>query len=421
MRHKTHTIIQRFLEHELTRHPFVVPVVTLILLSIISLGSIVWFGSQTQGTGEPHTVQLSVAGEKETIPTRAVNVRDLLKRLDIKLHEGDIVEPATDTPINSDDFRVNVYRAKPVTIIDGEERIQSFSAATTPRSIAVQAGVDVFPEDKIEYADAQEAIREQALGANLIIDRATAVRFYLYGTATTIRTHATTVGDLLEEKGIVPAASDTVEPNSSTLISPEMEIKINRQGTKTATESEEIPFETEYVEDDSLSFGTIAVRQEGSTGSKLITYQIELENNVEISRTKVQELINKQPVTRVVARGQAISIPADKTQIMSAAGLSPGDYPYALYIINHENGLWCPTRWQGQSHCPPYYEPIHNPSDPYVGYGLCQSTPAIKMASFGDDWKTNVVTQMKWCHDYAVGRYGSWAAAYEFWTANRWW
>src|SRR5690606_5252159 len=131
---------------------FMVPAVTLIFLSVITLVSIVWFGSQTRGAGEPHTVQLSVAGQKETIPTRAVNVRDLLKRLDIELYEGDVVEPAVDTPITSDDFRVNVYRAKPVTIIDGEDRIQAFSAATTPRSIAAQAGVNVYPEDNIEYA-----------------------------------------------------------------------------------------------------------------------------------------------------------------------------------------------------------------------------------------------------------------------------
>lgn len=421
MRRKTEHFIQRFLAHELTRHPFMVPAVTLVLLSIVTLFCIIWFGSQTRGAGEPHTVQLTVAGQKETIPTRAVNVRDLLKRLDIELHEGDVVEPALDTRITSDEFRVNVYRAKPVTIIDGDERIQAFSAATTPRSIAAQAGVNVFPEDAIEYADAQDAIREQVLGANLIIDRATPVQFFLYGTSTTVRTHATTVGDLLTEKGIVLAATDTVSPAANTPIKRDIEIQINRQGTKTATETEEIAFEIEYIDDDSLSFGTIAVRQEGSPGSKLITYQIELENSVEVGRKKVQELINKQPVKRIVARGKAISIPADRTQIMASAGMTPDEYPYAQYIINHENGLWCPTRWQGQFHCPPYYEPIHSPNDPSIGYGLCQSTPANKMATFGEDWKTNVVTQMKWCDDYAIRRYGSWAGAYEFWTANRWW
>jgi hypothetical protein len=52
---------------------------------------------------------------------------------------------------------------------------------------------------------------------------------------------------------------------------------------------------------------------------------------------------------------------------------------------------------------------------------LCQSTPASKMASAGDDWRTNPVTQIKWCTGYAVGRYGSWTNAYEFWAAHSWW
>ena len=54
-------------------------------------------------------------------------------------------------------------------------------------------------------------------------------------------------------------------------------------------------------------------------------------------------------------------------------------------------------------------------------YGLCQALPATKMASAGADWRDNPVTQLKWCHGYAIGRYGTWRAAYNFWLANHWW
>jgi hypothetical protein len=43
------------------------------------------------------------------------------------------------------------------------------------------------------------------------------------------------------------------------------------------------------------------------------------------------------------------------------------------------------------------------------------------MASAGADWATNPVTQLKWCNGYAVGRYGSWGAAYNHWLANHNW
>jgi hypothetical protein len=46
-------------------------------------------------------------------------------------------------------------------------------------------------------------------------------------------------------------------------------------------------------------------------------------------------------------------------------------------------------------------------------YGIPQSLPGSKMAKFGDDWKTNPATQIKWGLDYIEGRYdtpcGAWA------------
>jgi len=54
-------------------------------------------------------------------------------------------------------------------------------------------------------------------------------------------------------------------------------------------------------------------------------------------------------------------------------------------------------------------------------YGLCQALPAAKMASAGEDYMDNPVTQLKWCDGYASGRYGSWGEAFAFWKENKWW
>ncbi|WP_330304240.1 MULTISPECIES: transglycosylase SLT domain-containing protein [unclassified Streptomyces] len=53
-------------------------------------------------------------------------------------------------------------------------------------------------------------------------------------------------------------------------------------------------------------------------------------------------------------------------------------------------------------------------------YGLVQALPGSKMASAGADWKTNPKTQIKWGLDYMNSRYGSPAAAWNFWQANGW-
>src|SRR5206468_3396393 len=139
-----------------------------------------------------------------------------------------------------------------------------------------------------------------------------------------------------------------------------------------------------------------------------------LKDNIETGRTLIQKVVAKQPVTQIVVVGSSLSgIKGD----MALAGIAPSDYQYADYIISRESG-WCPTKAQGQyGGCPPYAGSV--PS--YGGYGLCQSTPGSKVATAGGDWATNPVTQLRWCSGYAIGRYGSWAAAYSHWVANHNW
>lgn len=91
-------------------------------------------------------------------------------------------------------------------------------------------------------------------------------------------------------------------------------------------------------------------------------------------------------------------------ELMSQAGIDQNDWAAADYIVSHESS------WSDSA------------TEPNSGaYGLCQSLPAIKMASAGSDWQTNPVTQLKWCNDYAQTRYGGWQGAYAHWTAWRWW
>lgn len=93
-----------------------------------------------------------------------------------------------------------------------------------------------------------------------------------------------------------------------------------------------------------------------------------------------------------------------KSDWMRAAGIADSDFGYVDYIISHESG------WN--------YHAVNRSSG---AYGLPQSLPAGKLASAGADWRDNPVTQLRWAHNYAVGRYGSWEAAYHFWTVNHWW
>lgn len=124
------------------------------------------------------------------------------------------------------------------------------------------------------------------------------------------------------------------------------------------------------------------------------------------------------PVVAPVATPAPIVVPTGSVASwMAAAGVSASDWTYVNYIMGNESGA-CPTKWQGERTCPDTYSELYDPSTAGVGYGLCQSTPAIKMSTAGADWATNPVTQMRWCDQYANSRYGGWANAAAHWKAQ---
>lgn len=51
-------------------------------------------------------------------------------------------------------------------------------------------------------------------------------------------------------------------------------------------------------------------------------------------------------------------------------------------------------------------------------YGLGQANPGKKMASFGEDWQTNAITQAKWMMAYIEGTYGSPVNAWGHWQIS---
>lgn len=388
--------------HNWHKHPFVIPVAMLLVLFFTVLGLFVFVGRERVLATDSHLVVLSYDKKQETVPTRAKNVGEFLDRVGVTLNEGDVVEPSQETEILDEKFRVNVYRARPVVVVDGARKTFAFSAATTPRSVASQAGVEVYPEDKLESKMETDFVRDGTIGEKVVIDRATPTNLNLYGTPIPIRTHAETVGELLTEKKIELGEGDSVQPAAETPITPQLQIFVTRSGTQIVTVEEAIPMEVQTVQDASLSFGATAIRQKGAPGKRVVTYQIELTNGQETGRKEIQSIVAQEPVKQIVARGKAFDINKDKAAVMAAAGIRQSDYPYVDYIVSRESG-WRVSATNGRT------------------WGLCQALPGSKMSSAGADWQTNPVTQLKWCSGYATGRYGTWEAAYNFWTANHWW
>lgn len=412
---KQYNALKRPAKLGLEDRPYILPIIGLVL-GVLLVGVVLFFGDrQDIRPSSSHVVFVSDNGRKETVNTRAPTVGDLVKKMPLKLISQDVVEPSLDTPIVEDNFRINIYRARPVTVVVGGEKSVVLSGQRSARVIAQAAGLNVYPEDLVVFEPGQ--VSQGVLGEEVVVERSAPLTLNLYGTPITVRTHATTVAGLLAEKQIVLASGDSVKPSLNSKLKRNAQVFVVRKGTKIQTVLKLIPAPVQRIKDNKLTFGVTVVRQPGSPGKKLITYAITTKNG-KITKTQIQAAVVVDPVTEIVAVGTNVDIPTNKTQILARAGVRPSDYQYINYIISHESG-WCYTKWQGEiGYCPAYHGA---PTVAYQGYGLCQATPGYKMATAGSDWAWNPVTQVVWCSNYAEGRYGSWAAAYEHWLVYNSW
>ncbi|MGQ7379501.1 ZmpA/ZmpB/ZmpC family metallo-endopeptidase [Streptococcus suis] len=78
------------------------------------------------------------------------------------------------------------------------------------------------------------------------------------------------------------------------------------EGTDSVTETVEIPFETEYVDDPTLLVGKTKVVTNGVNGSKTVTTTYQTIKGVRQENPTVTEEITKQPVKQVIARGTKV-------------------------------------------------------------------------------------------------------------------
>ena len=285
-------------------HAFSASIFAILLIFFFFAGKLIVTNGLNIGSNDSHIVNLYVDDQESNAPTRATTVGEFIDKAHISINEGDKIEPDIKTPIDSDNFKINIYRAKPITIIDGANEIKLLSPQRNPELIAKNAGLTTYPEDTLKITTATNFVQDYIIGEKLTIGRATPVTISLYGLpAVTYRSHVKTVGELLKEKAIIPEAGATVLPAQDTLITPNMPIFISKFGKTVATVEEPISFEIESVPDPSKSNGVTTITTPGIEGKRQVMYELTISDSKEVSRTKIHELIINYPQKQLQTRG----------------------------------------------------------------------------------------------------------------------
>ena len=326
----------------------VIAVLGVFLAFQIFTGNSRVFADDPTPTNDAHFVTIYDENSTITIKTTAMTVREVLEKAEITVNSSDLVDPVMDAAIGGDNYNINIHRARPVVVIDGNIQRYVMTASYDPKTIAREAGLTAYDGDEITLESNQN--------------------FLEVGAASTFRVH--------------------------------------RNGGRRLTVEEVLPYPTETRYDYNLAKGEHRLEQAGEDGRKVSVYEIQFENNVEVSRELVSETVTVEPVPEIVIVGAKLSLaPGEETCVgwLREVGVAEEDLEAALYIINHE------------SHCRVDAE------NPYSGaYGIPQALPGSKMASAGADWRTNPLTQLRWMNSYVHNRYGSWQAALQFKQAKGW-
>lgn len=347
---------------------------------------------------DEHIVTVHDDGVDKGFMTKKSTLREALAEAHIPIDAKDRTEPGLDEKLVAGSYQVNVYRARPVLVRDGAAELKVITSYRTGKQIAKDAGITLHDEDIAILTTATDIARAGAAEV-LTVKRATPVSVVFYGKSLTVYTFAKTVAEMLSQKGIVPAANDTLAPTGSTPVAANMRVELWKNGEQTVTVDEAIAFETQQIRDANQDKTYKKVETPGVDGKKTVTYKITMQNGKEVKRDVVNSVTTKEPVKQVETIGTKVNLPpGSHTDWMAAAGISASDYGYVEFLITKESG------W--------------NPSAVNRSSGACGLVQALPCSKLGPNWDDPIVA-LRWGNSY-VGRYGGWAGAYSFWVANHW-
>src|SRR5690606_28073969 len=129
-------------------------IITLLLVAVLTVSTV--RTARAASDEAPKSGERIVVVHDGTVKrgflTDETTVSDALKEAGVELDANDLVEPALDEKLVASSYNVNIYRARPVTIIDGSVRKKVMSAYRTPAQIVRHADMELRDEDIAKFS-----------------------------------------------------------------------------------------------------------------------------------------------------------------------------------------------------------------------------------------------------------------------------
>ena len=260
------------------------------------------------------------------------------------------------------------------------------------------------------------------------------------GSSKEISTDQPTLGDALRDAGVVLGADDKVSASLSEPVENGSTVTIVRVATKAVSEDAVDAHKSTEVEDPELAEGERVVETEGVDGSSVNTFEVTLEDGVEVSRIREMTVVKSERVAEVVRVGTkkaseqtaASADSSDNASTTSATTTATTAVPsgdaqsialsmMASYGWGDDQFSCLVPLWQRESG---WRSDAANPSS--SARGIPQ---AMMSVHFGANWQTNPAAiewmnspsqQISWGLNYISSRYGNPCGAWAHSQSTGW-
>ncbi len=255
------------------------------------------------------SVTLTVNGLTSVFRTTLENPADILNGAGVALRAEDVVfvdgtritvHQLANWPLPAN--RITITGAVPVTIVTDEGQTVVHTTAATVGDALVEADIVMYLGDEIT----PDLSAEVQPDMEIRITRSVPVTIAADGIRTETRVRGATVGDALAESGMMLGGLDYTLPPETTLLIPEMTVRVVRVTEQILTEQSPVPFETIYQADAQRALDEVVTLQQGVEGIDQRAVRIRYEDGIESSRLDEGVARVQEPVHRVIAYGTQV-------------------------------------------------------------------------------------------------------------------
>lgn len=344
--------------------------------ALVVAGLLAAFGLMAAGyAGRLNPITLVVDGQPRPIRSNQTTVEGVLREAGLVVESWDRIQPALDATIGAN-ATIQIHHARPVTLLVDGRTLSVHTHAQTPIDLLLEQNIALSPNDAllidgdpatagsaftgtpttphtlsirravpltVNFEDGSsqtllttqptigQALNEAGIvvyladrltpdlntrvtaGGSVFIKRSMPVSVQVDGQSIRTRTHQTLVSDLLAEVGVALLGEDYTQPPLDAPVRPDLSVRVVRVSEAFLIEQEPVPFESQILPDPEMLIDTQQLMQEGESGVLQKRIRVRYEDGVEVGRQIEDRTLVRAPKPKITTYGTKIVIQTVQT------------------------------------------------------------------------------------------------------------